>query len=149
MMRANSAVSQFLNHQISELESIARQLPQTRLPTQSFLLEGMYLRQCCIPAGTAFVGREHKKPHYFICAKGEAQITTETGISLIRAGMVLMVAPGMKRAGVTVEDTVFITVHLTEETELSAIEDDLVIFDSRARFGVNNEPLELLEEKLS
>lgn len=142
-------ITQFLNEKIEALVEVTRHLPQTKLPTQSFLLEGMYLRQCCIPAGTAFVGREHKKPHYFICAKGEAQITTETGISLISSGMILMVAPGMKRAGVTTEDTVFITVHRTEETDLAAIEDDIAVFDSRARFGLNNELLPDLLEKPS
>src|SRR5271165_3520889 len=144
-----NAMTEFLNGKISQLEEVGRRLPQVALPTMSFLLEGMYLRQCCIPGGTAFVGREHKKQHYFICAKGSAQITTDNGIELIRAGMVLMVPPGSKRAGVTVEDTVFITVHRTEETDLAAIEDDLVILDSKARFGVGNAMLPERLEKPS
>lgn len=142
-------VQEFLNDKIAKLEEVGRQLPQVPLPTMSFLLEGMYLRQCCIPGGTAFVGREHKKPHYFICAKGSAQITTEEGIKLISAGMILMVKPGSKRAGVTVEDTVFVTVHRTDETDLSEIEADLVVFDSQAQFGVNNVILNKLQEKPS
>ena len=139
-------VSEYIQGQITKLEDIGRQLPQVPLPTGNYLLEGMYLRQCCIPGGTAFVVREHKKPHFFICARGSAQITTENGIELIKAGMMLMVKPGSKRAGVTIEDTVFITVHRTDVTELAAIEDDLVIFDSRAMFGVGNQ---ILPEKLS
>jgi mannose-6-phosphate isomerase-like protein (cupin superfamily) len=126
---------------IEKFQEAARRLPQVSLPTMSFLLEGMYLRQCLIPAGTAFVGREHKKPHYFICAKGSAQVTTDKGIKLLTAGMCLMVEPGHKRAGVTVEDTVFITIHRTEYTELSEIEDDLVVFDPAARFTVGNKAL--------
>lgn len=141
-----NSLTERLEENLSTLVEIVKHIPQVPMPTKSFLLEGMYLRQCCIPAGTAFVGRKHKKPHYFICAKGEAQITTDNGIELIRAGMVLMVAPGSHRAGVTVEDTVFITIHRTEETDLAAIEDDLVTFDSRARYGVNNEILPLLEK---
>ena len=139
-------LTSLMNEKITALEEVGRQLPQVPLPTASFLLEGMYLRQCCIPAGTAFVGREHKKPHYFICAKGSAQITTENGIELIHRGMVLMVKPGMKRAGVTVEDTVFVTVHRTDETDLASIEDDLVIFDSNACFGVGNQIIKSLEK---
>jgi len=144
-----SAITKDIQRNIGKLEAIARQLPQVPLPTKSFLLEGMYLRQCCIPGGTAFIGREHKKPHYFICAKGSAQITTDEGISLIQAGMVLMVAAGSKRAGVTVEDTVFVTVHRTDKTDLAEIEDDLVVIDCNARFGVNNQILPGPLEKLS
>lgn len=128
---------------IEKLADVARGLPQVSLPTMSFLLEGMYLRQCLIPAGTAFVGREHKKPHYFICARGSAQVTTAEGIKLLTSGMVLMVEPGHKRAGVTCEDTVFITVHRTEATNLSEIEDDLVVFDPHSRFGEGNKLLPL------
>ena len=137
-----NAVEQLMDERIERLIEVIMPLPRIDLPTMSFLLEGMYLRQCCIPAGTAFVGRKHKKPHYFICAKGSASITVDDGIQFIKAGMVLMVKPGHQRAGVTVEDTVFITVHRTEETELPAIEDDLVVFDSRALYGINNQRIE-------
>ncbi len=134
-----------LEHSIDKVQEFGRRLPQQSLPTMSFLLEGMYARQCCIPAGTLFVGREHKKPHYFICAMGAASVTTESGLKQMRAGMILMVEPGHKRMGITTEDTVFITVHRTEETDLHNIEDDLVVLDPHSRFGLNNELLPLLE----
>lgn len=135
-----NSVIENVQDQINRLAEVGSRLPQVSLPTMSFLLEGMYLRQCLIPGGTAFVGREHKKPHYFICAKGSAQVTIDEGIKLLTSGMVLMVPPGMKRAGVTCEDTVFITIHRTEETDLQAIEADLVVYDCRSRFGVGNLP---------
>src|SRR5271166_319610 len=130
-----------LEHSIDKVQELGRHLPQQSLPTMSFLLEGMYARQCLIPAGTLFVGREHKKPHYFICAAGAATVTTESGLKQLRAGMVLMVEPGYKRMGITTEDTVFITVHRTDETDLKNIEDDLVVMDPNSRFGVGNELL--------
>lgn len=131
---------------IEELIDVGRQLPQTQLPTLNFLLEGMYLRQCCIPAGTAFVGREHKKPHYFIVAKGRAVCTTDEGVAEVYAGMIFLVKPGSQRVGITLEDSVFITVHRTKETNLEAIEADLVVFDPKARFGVSNQLLPNLIE---
>ncbi len=134
-----------LKHSIVKVEKLARQLPQQSLPTMSFLLEGMYCRQCLIPAGTLFVGREHKVPHYFICARGAAAVTTEDGIKQLTAGMILMVAPGHKRMGIASEDTVFITVHRTNETDLSKIEDDIVVSDPLSRFGINNQLLEVLK----
>ena len=116
------------------------------MPTRHFLVEGMYLRQILIPAGTIFVGRRHKKLHYFICLRGSAGLQTEDGIKRICAGMVLMSAPGDQRIGVTYEDTIFATIHRTEETELAAIEDDVVEFDPDSRYGVGNQIIERLED---
>jgi hypothetical protein len=127
-----------------------RKVPQVQMPTCHWLLEGMYCRQILIPEGTVFVGRVHKKPHYFMCLKGSAAISTEDGLQEIRAGNVLMAPPGMKRIGITHEDTIFVTVHRTEATNMQDIADDLVEFDLRGRYGVNNEILPLLlKENLS
>jgi hypothetical protein len=127
---------------VEKLVEVGRQLPQVPLPTKSFLLEGMYLRQCAIPAGTCFVGRVHKVPHYFLITKGSCGIHTPEGIKVIRAGMVFMSDPGVQRVGVTYEDCIFATIHRTEATNLKDIEDDMVEFSPVSRFGVGNEMLQ-------
>ena len=134
-----------------ELIENLRAVPQVTMPTCHWLLEGMYCRQILIPEGTVFVGRVHKKPHYFMCLKGSAAISTEDGFKTIRAGNVLMAPPGMKRVGITHEDTIFVTVHRTEATTLQEIADDLVEFDLRGRYGIGNEILPdlLTKENLS
>ena len=134
---------------IQKLKILARDLPQVVMPTQHFLVDGMYARQIRIPAHTAFVGRKHKKFHYFICAAGGAWVTNSSGKPVhIRPGMLLMCGPGAQRVGVTYDDTIFITVHQTEESQLKNIEDDCVEFDSTNRYGVGNEILQILPEAL-
>jgi quercetin dioxygenase-like cupin family protein len=139
-----------MTDRIQALKAAAQDLPQVHMPTKHFLLEGMYARQILIPSGTAFVGRKHKKPHYFMCLKGGAMVTLEDGsIGNLQAGMILMSPPGVQRAGLTYEDTIFVTIHRTEETDLPDIEADCTEFDPSARYGVGNEILQILPEKPS
>jgi len=136
-----------LQQQIDKLIDAGRQLPQVEMPTLHWLLEGMYARQILIPEGTIIVGRYHKKPHFFMVLKGSIGVTTEDGIKALRAGNMLMCPPGARRVGIAYEDTIVVTIHRTEATSLEEIEDDVVEFDIRHRYGVGNEIL--LEEKPS
>jgi hypothetical protein len=139
-----------MNDKIQTLKAAAQNLPQVVMPTKHFLCDEMYLRQIMIPAGTAFVGRRQKKPHYFMCLRGGAMMTAEDeSIFKIEAGMVFMCFPGSQRVGLTYEDTIFVTVHRTQETMLKNIEDDCVEFDSTDRYGTGNEILQILPEKPS
>ena len=131
---------------IDEVVKVVREAPQAEMPSRHFLLEGMYLRQVLIREGILFIGREHKKPHYFMVLKGSCGIHTENGIKVLKAGMVLMSPPGTRRAGITYEDTIFVTVHRTEETDLERIESDLTEIDPNSRYGVGNVIQPLLEK---
>jgi hypothetical protein len=127
-----------MKDKIQNLKEACVDLPQTELPTQHFFLDGMYLRQCCIKAGTVFVGRVHKKDHFFIILKGSAEVTMDEKVVRMTAGMVFICPPGTRRAGVTLEDTVFAGVIRTDKTDLAEIEEDLSVYDPTARFGVGN-----------
>jgi Xaa-Pro aminopeptidase len=139
-----------MNQVVEQIKIAARDIPKVKIPTRHYLLEGMYLRQTCIPRGTLFVGRVHVKPNYFIVAKGSTGIYDESGkIVELKAGMVFMTSPGTERIGVTYEDTVFVTVHRTDKTELSDIEAEVVEYDSANLYGLGNTPLvQLLKESV-
>jgi hypothetical protein len=130
-----------MKDKIQNLKEACVDLPQTELPTQHFFLDGMYLRQCFIPKGTVFVGRVHKKDHFFIIMKGSAEVTMDEKVVLMKAGMVFICPPGTRRAGITLEDTVFAGVIRTDKTDLAEIEEDLAVYDPTARFGVGNQML--------
>jgi len=128
-----------MQDKIQALKIAAANLPQVEVPTQHFLLDGIYVRQTFIPAGTAFVGRRHKKQHFFMVLKGLAEVTMDEGIVTLRAGMTLICGPGTRRAGLTLEDTIFAGVFRTDKTDLKEIEAELTEFDPTSRFGVGNE----------
>jgi quercetin dioxygenase-like cupin family protein len=139
-----------IQDKIQEIKRLSADLPMVVMPTQHFLVDGMYARQIMIPAGTAFVGRRHKKFHYFLVLRGGAWVTGEDDKPHnLQPGMLLMCAPGSQRVGVTYADTIFVTVHRTDETMLKNIEDDCVEFDSTNRYGVGNEILQRLPKESS
>ena len=127
-----------MKDRIQTLKEACVNLPQTELPTQHFFLDGMYLRQCFIPKGTVFVGRVHKKDHFFMILRGSAEVTMDEKVVRMVAGMVFLCQPGTRRAGVTLEDTVFAGVIRTDKIDLAEIEEDLAVYDPTARFGVGN-----------
>jgi len=55
--------------QIDRLQSEMAVMPQAELVTEHQFSPGIYMRKLFRPAGTLIVGKVHKKPHFFLCAK--------------------------------------------------------------------------------
>jgi len=62
---------QISRDQIDRLQAEMVKMPQATLVTDHFFSPGMYCRRVFRPAGTLIVGKVHKQPHFFLCAKGE------------------------------------------------------------------------------
>lgn len=132
--------------QIVRLQSEMAKLPQVELPTEHFFAGGMYARRMFAPAGTAIVGKVHKSEHFFIVAAGEIAVTTDEGVKTLRAGDVLRASPGTKRAGVAITDVIVLNIHRTNETDLDALEAELIEPEEAALFDAHNK-LKSLEVK--
>lgn len=124
--------------QIERLQAEMVRMPQIELETDHFFSPGMYCRRVYRPAGTLIVGKIHKKPHFFLCAKGEIIAWTETGMRKLQAGDVVECQPGTKRVTLATQDSIGITIHKTDETDLDKIEVDLVEPDAAALFDSGN-----------
>ena len=90
--------------QIERLQAEMVEMPQAELVTEHFFSPGMYLRRVYRQAGTLIVGKVHKHPHFFLCAKGEIIAWTENGMKRLKAGDVVECLPGTKRVTLAVED---------------------------------------------
>lgn len=132
--------------QIDRLQAEMAKLPQAELETEHFFSPGMYLRRVYRPAGTLIVGKVHKKPHFFLCAKGEIIAWTETGMRKLQAGDVVESQPGTKRVTLAVTDSIGVTVHLTDKTDLDEIEQELVEPDDLALFDSSNKLKQIIGE---
>lgn len=132
--------------QIDRLQAEMAKLPQAELETEHFFSPGMYLRRVYRPAGTLIVGKVHKKPHFFLCAKGEIIAWTETGMRKLQAGDVVESQPGTKRVTLAVIDSIGVTVHLTDKTDLDEIEQELVEPDDLALFDSSNKLKQIIGE---
>lgn len=132
--------------QIDRLQAEMVQMPQAELTTEHFFSPGMYMRKVFRPAGTLIVGKVHKEPHFFMCAMGEIVAWTEKGMVTLRAGDVVESKPGTKRVTMAVTDSIGITIHRTDKTDLDEIEVELLEPDTTALFDARNEvKTELLE----
>jgi hypothetical protein len=96
------------------------------LPLRHTFAPGAYARQIFIPQGTLVVGKIHKHAHLNMLMLGTAIVATEDGIQTYQAPYVFTSLPGTKRVVVSVRDVIWVTVHLTEETDLEKIEAEII-----------------------
>jgi quercetin dioxygenase-like cupin family protein len=125
--------------QVERLQAEMATMPQAKLTTEHHFSLGMYMRKVFRPAGTLIVGKVHKEPHFFLCAKGEIIAWTESGMKRLQAGDVVESKPGTKRVTLAVTDAIGITIHKTDKTDLDEIEAELIEPDTTALFDANND----------
>lgn len=87
---------------------------------------GLYTRTLFIPKGCKLVGKIHRKPCVNIVARGDITIMTESGEMRVQAGYTVTSPAGIQKVGHAHEDTIFINVFRTDETDISKIEADLI-----------------------
>ena len=134
--------------QIEKLQAEMALMPQAELVTEHYFSGGMYCRRVFRQAGTLIVGKVHKKDHLFLCAMGEIIAWTEGGMKRLKAGDVVESKAGTKRVTLAVSDAIGITFHKTDETDLDAIEKELIEPDELALFDSSNKiKVEALEGK--
>ena len=124
--------------QIERLQSEMVKMPQVELATEHFFSPGMYCRKVTRPAGTLIVGKVHKAPHFFVCVKGEILAWSETGMRRMQAGDVIESQAGTKRVTLAVVDSIGMTIHKTDKTDLDEIETELIEPDETSLFDSNN-----------
>jgi hypothetical protein len=124
--------------QINRLQGEMMKMPQVELPTEHYFSGGMYCRKLWRPAGTLIVGKVHKKDHFFLCAAGEIIAWSEKGMVTLRAGDIIESKAGTKRVTLAVEDSIGITFHRTDKTDLEEIETELIEPDTAALFDAYN-----------
>jgi len=114
-------------------------MPQVELQTDHYFAGGMYCRRVFRPAGTTIVGKVHKKAHIFLCAAGEIIAWSEKGMVTLKAGDVVESQPGTKRVTYAVKDSIGITIHQTDKTDLDEIEAEIIEPDVMALYDARNQ----------
>ena len=108
-------------------QQITDQAELIEVPVVHHFAPGVYMRQMDAAAGTLVVSKMHRTEHMNILLKGSLTVATEDGIQLMTAPCVLKSMPGTKRIGYFHEDSSWITVHPTEETDLEKIEQQVIV----------------------
>ena len=90
---------------------------------------GTYAREMFIPKDTLIIGKIHRHQHLNFIMKGKVSVATEFGKKYFEAPCIFVSEVGLKRAVYTEEDTIWVTVHLTEhsgEENLDKIEEEVI-----------------------
>lgn len=83
---------------------------------------GLYIREILIPAGTLITSMSHRKEHPFVISHGHIRVSSETeGDVIYRAPHTGITKPGTKRILYAIEDTIWTTFHVTDETDIEKI----------------------------
>lgn len=112
--------------EILRIEQEILNLPQLEPQIAHYQIPGVYVRSMFIPAGTILTGKIHNKSNIAILAQGTIRIANEKEVTIISAPKIFVDEPGTKRLGFAETDVTFITVHRTDNTEIEAIEKELV-----------------------
>lgn len=115
--RAN--IAKLKDHMLASGASVEIQFTES-------LVAGLYTRIIFIPKGATVVGKIHRKPCVNIVASGDISIMTESGAMRVQAGYTVTSPAGIQKVGYAHEDTIFINVFRTEETDIARIEADLI-----------------------
>jgi hypothetical protein len=83
--------------------------------------DGMYIRELFIPKNTVLVGEIHRYEHPYVVSSGHILIYTEQGFVNIKAPHTGITAPGTRRIGLALEDTIFTTFHATHLKSVTEI----------------------------
>jgi hypothetical protein len=100
--------------------------PDADCPVKHIFAPGAYAREILLPAGAVVVGKIHKHAHLNFITKGKVRVVTETGALEMTAPYTFVSEVGTKRVVYAVEETIWTTVHITNETDLEKIEDYVI-----------------------
>lgn len=112
---------------IDRLEAVLSKCPQIDHHVEHIFSPGLYIRKLTMPAGSIYTSKIHKTRHTFVVVEGLVSVMREDGtwqhITAPFAGVTL---PGTRRVLAVHEKTVWLTHHVTDETDLEKIEQQVI-----------------------
>lgn len=110
---------------VEKAERVMEQFPQADCPVTHNFAPGVYVREILIPQGVLLTGAVHKTEHLSVLSKGHIfLINGEDRLELCAPATVLSPA-GVKRAIYAVEESVWSTIHATNETDTARLVETL------------------------
>ena len=102
---------------------------EVEIPIEHHFAEGTYTRTMKVPANTMVVGKRHRHSTINIMTKGRALVSTGEGQKPreIKAPYTFVSEPLVRKVAVFLEDSEWINVHPTTETDLKKIEEKFII----------------------
>lgn len=117
---------EIIRGRILSFQAHLEKLDQIDCPLKHHFSEGSYAREILLPAGSLVIGKIHRHSHINVISQGECMVLTEDGVRHLKAPLTFVSRPETKRVVYAVTDVIWTTVHVTNETDLSKIEDQVI-----------------------
>lgn len=99
---------------------------QVDCPLKHHFAPGVYIREIFMPAGAVVIGKIHKTEHFNIIQRGRVRIFDPEGALELEGPVTFVSKAGVQKVLYIAEDTVWSTVHLTDERDLEKLEAALI-----------------------
>jgi len=113
---------------LDAIEQEMAKMPQITCPIDNLFTPNLYTRICNIPKGTFLTSENHKTEHPFFIMSGRIQVANiETNEAVIyEAPFIGVTKPNTRRMLYALEDTVWATCHVTTETDIEKIGEQIL-----------------------
>lgn len=111
---------------VEAAEDEIRKLPPVELPVRHHFAKSTYGRELFIPKGTILTGKIHKYTQLNVLVAGDISVLTEDGVKRVQPPFVVVSPAGTKRIAYAHEDTIWLTIHGTDETDVDRIEQQFI-----------------------
>lgn len=101
-------------------------IPQADCPLKHYFAPGVYIREIFMPAGAIVIGKIHRTEHFNIIQKGRVRLISEDADQELTGPFTFVSKAGVQKVLEILEDTIWSTVHLTEERDLEKLEAALI-----------------------
>lgn len=114
---------------LKDIENEMLKHPQIDAPLTHNFADGVYVRELFIPKGSLIMGKRHRFETCNILLKGKLAMYIGKGepSQVIEAPLIFNSKPGVKKFAFALEDTIFLNIHPTKETDVDKIEEIFII----------------------
>lgn len=138
-----------MRDKVFAIEAEMKKQPQLELEVKNHFCNGVYARELFIPKNVIIVGKIHKYQNLNMLVKGRLMVSIDDNITEVNAPFVVVSPAGTKRIVYAIEDSIWITIHRTDELDLNKIEEHFIAQNEQEWLDFcKNEPKLQLEDDL-
>ena len=121
-----------INSKIEQIEDALLNAPEDQFlpvecPLSHKFAPGVYLRTVTMPKGASVIGQEHLTEHFNVVLRGHCRVMIDGEVQEIIAPAVFVSKPHVRKMLYMVEETEWMTIHVTPETDLDELEKLLIV----------------------
>lgn len=129
---AKKISSRVMINKMLEVEAVIGQMSDAKFGDDAFPLkhsfaDGLYIREIFMSKGMLIVSELHKKSYPYFVLEGDLSVITTEGFVRIKAPYCGITEAGTKRVLYIHDDTHWVTVHATDETDAEKMREEFTV----------------------